>query len=94
MSRFRDDSGCLTMSWIEVAMQTREEGEAYYKEGEDYFFECDHKIYTCTGTQDSESKMLSFTRNDGGVMWIPKVNCGTFLPDVASKGCAMVKVEG
>ena len=92
MKRFRDKNGCLTHSWMEVAFMTREEGEAYYKEGCMYRFECDNKLYECTGTHGEDGKLLYFTREDGGEMGVPKVNCGTFLPTVASEGCAMVRV--
>lgn len=91
--RFRDEHGHLTVSVRELAELTKEEGVAYYKEGERYWFQCDECEYLCEGTHGDTGELLYFKRKDGGELGVPVKACGTFLPDVASEGMALVRMN-
>lgn len=92
--RYRNENGQLTVSLAELAELTKTEGAAYYQVGEKYYFECDEKEYECTGSCDETDMLMRFISADGVGLGIPKVALGTFLPDVASEGMALVRKEG
>lgn len=84
--RFRDGKGSLRMSVEKLCETTKPEADNYYINGDIYEYQ--GKRYTFLKT-DREAVFIA---DDGAEMYCDANHLGTFLPDVASEGMAVVRV--
>lgn len=90
MKRFRDENGKLTMSLQKIRRETKAEGNEYFQVGGIYLNAEDAEEYVLIEKDDCLVHFQSFgTRN----LFIPADSLGTFLPDVASHGMELTRVE-
>lgn len=90
MKRYRDESGKLNMSVSEVAKLTAAEANEYYQIGGIYLYNADHDEYVLTEKDDDIALFHSFS---GRQIFISVDSLGTFLPDIASEGMELIRVE-
>lgn len=88
--RYRDKNGILTCTIKELNRLTEQEGREYYTKGNFYLNKGDGRIYTYI---EDDEVLINFQSYDGYNLFIPFESCGTFLPDIASDGLALIKLE-
>lgn len=96
--RFRDSEGKLTSSLDDIARQTQEEAEQYYKDGDKYMIEGEIKPFICTRWQENGNNHIRFDACYDTKTGANQINCdpdkmGTFLPGVASDHSAIVRMD-
>lgn len=94
MKRFRDENGRLLFPISTVAELTRAEADEYYRDGEWYTHQ--GKLYQLRRFTDMDAhgctvEMATLTSYDGCTLFLCPERLGTFLPDVASAGCEIVR---
>lgn len=95
MKRFRDSAGQLAIDSNKVAALTLAEAEAYYCTGGVYWHQ--GRPYVCTRWTENNTECIRFDycgKQEGRFLQhlycIPE-KMGTFLPDVASEGLAIIR---
>lgn len=86
--RFKDENGNLTVFLSRLAELTYEEACEYYILGEIYMFENQEYLLT-----EVNEEAYIFTSPLGNKVCINTDRIGTFLPDVASQGNEIIRVE-
>ena len=94
--RFRNDYGVLDRPFHEVCRLTRKEADEYYQSGQWYF--TDGREYQCFRFQDKDAhgnlvECIKFTSRDGYNIFCDSKTMGSFLPDVASSGLEIIKID-
>ena len=96
MKRYRDENGKLIITLNEIKSLTRDEADNYYVDGGKYTFE--GKAYTMRRFMDKDTngdalEVIRLVNEDGfGPFFCPD-GLGTWLPDVASDGNEMVRID-
>lgn len=96
--RFRDENGKLNNSIEEIAKQTQDEADEYYKNGEKYMIEGEVKPFICTRWQENGDNHIRFdacyeTKTGTNHLYCAPEKMGTFLPDVATNNSAIIKLD-
>lgn len=88
MKRFRDENGKLTLSLRELHRLTHEEAKEYFQLGEFYLYIADGEKYVLASLTEAFAQFDSVC---GKHLFVPVDNLGSFLPDVATDGCELIK---
>lgn len=86
--RYRGPDGRLSVALKELAELTRAEADAYYQDGGRYTYQ--GREYTLHRLQTGLVQLLA---EDGHEVGVTACNLGTFLPDIASEGSEIMRVE-
>ena len=73
-----------------IRTETAEEARNYYQIGDKYIFANDSRVYTYIMNND---EIAQFQSPDGFTFLIPLESLGMYLPDVASVGMELTRVE-
>lgn len=96
--RWRDNDGKLIKSLEEIEKETLTEANEYYLDGKKYMIEGEQKPFICTRWQENGENHIRFDAmfdTDKGTnhLYCDTNKMGTFLPDVATNGNAIVCME-
>ena len=91
MKRYRNENGQLLKSIDQIAKLTEEEGRSYYVTGGIFLNTADNREYV--NISETNETLAHFQSFDGYNLFIPSEKLGTFLPDVASDGMELIRVE-
>lgn len=81
------------MSLKEISQSTEQEAAAYYQPGRIYLNAADNREYVYLVPDAEATGMAHFMSYDGHNLFIPCYALGTFLPDVASDGMELTRVD-
>lgn len=90
MKRYRDIDGKLTCKLAEIYKATEMEGREYYVKGGTYLSTEDGREYVYI---EDDGVLIHFKCHDGHNLFVPLESCGTFLPDVATAGCELIRID-
>lgn len=80
----------IRMSLERLKKETYEASRKYYKIGGIYLYRNDSREYVFI---EQDGLLAHFQSFDGCNLFVPVDSLGTFLPDVASEGMELVKVD-
>lgn len=94
--RFRDSKGNFNTSIEDIETQTFDEANSYYEDGQKYMIEGEVKPFICKRWQENGDNHIRFdacyeTKSGTNHLYCVPEKMGTFLPDVATKGQAIVR---
>lgn len=90
MKRFRNENGKLAMPINEINKITYEEARKYFTVGSIFMDMSDGQKYVLCPTQGETADFCTAT---GKTLIIPLESLGSFLPDVASDGMELIKIN-